>query len=297
MPTLQLNNECQTPRKLSKAIQVAPHYTLVLRSQGVKLSVYDNQLMNDAILPNEELAWERTSNFKVVKSNSKYMIQLLHRNRVADKKGVRKYSSEYNRDIDAENDAFNSRYNLESKSFRQKIDRYKLNLKETIGGEASITPSVSVSVPESLELTTTLKRKRNFGFDHRRSYAMSSNKLLNHKAKSFRNPNNYLPSLFQFHSVAYDTYAIKIQHIFRNRCVRYSAKRKRQTMKDQAYRMYIISYLTAYIESDTCYKLLLGFDDDEVALSFSPYEKKHVHLKSIHIADAIKNLVRHTVCE
>ena len=68
-------------------------------------------------------------------------------------------------------------------------------------------------------------------------------------------------------------------------------------MKYQTYQMYIISYLTAYIESDTCYKLLLGSDDDEVAFSFSSYEKKHVHLKSIHIADAIKNLVRHTVCE
>ena len=34
-----------------------------------------------------------------------------------------------------------------------------LNLKESLGGEASITPSVS-------ELTTTLKRKRSLGFDH-----------------------------------------------------------------------------------------------------------------------------------
>jgi len=61
--------------------------------------------------------------------------------------------------------------------------------------------------------------------------------------------------------------------------------------------MFIINYITAYIESDTCYKLLLGSDDDEVALSFSPYEKKHVRLKAIHIADAIKNLSRHTACE
>ena len=71
----------------------------------------------------------------------------------------------------------------------------------------------------------------------------------------------------------------------------------RQTAKDQAYRRYIINYLTAYIESDTCHKLLLGSDDDEIALSFSPYEKKHVRLKAIHIADAIKNLAHHTACE
>ena len=159
MPTLKVNNECQTPQRPSKAIQVAPHCTLVLCSRGVKLSVYDNQLMNNVFLPNEELAWERTSNCRVVKSNSKYMIKLLHRNRVTDKKGVRKYSSKYNRAIDADNDDFNYRYNLEIESCRQKIDHCMLNLKESLGGEASITPSILVSVPESSELTTTLKRK------------------------------------------------------------------------------------------------------------------------------------------
>ena len=181
--------------------------------------------MNDAFLPNEELAWERTSNCKIVNNKSRFRIQLLHRNRATDKKGVRKYSSQYNRAIDGENHAFNYRYNLESKSCRQKIDRYKLNLKESLGGEDSITPSVSVSIPESSELTTTLKRKRNLGFDHRRSYAMSSNELLNQKAKSFRNPNNCLPRLFHFDNFAHDAYAVRIQHLVRNRCVRRSAKK------------------------------------------------------------------------
>ena len=251
MPTLKRTNDYQSPQKpsASKVIQVAPHYTPVLRSRGVKLSVYDNQLMNDAFLPNEELAWERTSNCKIVNYKSKYRIQLLHRNRETDKKGVRKYSSQYNRAIDGENHAFNYRYNLESKSCRQKIDRYKLNLKECLGGEDSITPSVSVSIPESSELTTALKRKRNLGFDHRRSYAMSSNELLNQKAKSFRNPNNCLPRLFHFDKFAHDAYAARIQHIVRNRCVRRSATKLKKTMKDQAYRMYIISYLTAVLKA------------------------------------------------
>ena len=225
MPTLKRNNDYQSPQKpsASQVIQVAPHYMPVLRSRGLKLSAYDNQLMNNAFLPNEELVWERTSNCKIVSNKSRFRIQLLHRNRATDKKGVRKYSSQYNRAIDGENNAFNYRYNLESKSCRQKIDRYKLNLKESLGGEASITPLLIT--PSVSELTTTLKRKRSLGFDHRRSYAMSSNELLNKKAKSFRNPNNCLPRLFNSDNFAQDAYAARIQQLVRYRCMRRSAKK------------------------------------------------------------------------
>ena len=126
---------------------------------------------------------------------------------------------------------------------------------------------------------------------------MSSNELLNQKSKSFRNPNNCPPTSFLYNHVVYDRYANMIQNVVRNRCVRRSAKKMRQTMKDQTYRLQMIKYLSTYIQSDSCYKLLLGSEDSEIALSFSPYEKQHVYRKAIHVADALKYLVHYAGCD
>ena len=73
----------------------------------------------------------------------------------------------------------------------------------------------------------------------------------------------------------------------RNRYVKHAAKMMKQTIKDQAYRKYIVRYLSNHIASDTCAKLLLGAEDDEILSSFSTFDRNNVRMKAIHIADAL----------
>ena len=62
-------------------------------------------------------------------------------------------------------------------------------------------------------------------------------------------------------------------------------------MKDQTYRGQLISYLSNFISSDTCYKLLLGSDDVEIVSTFSIHDINQVRVKARHICDALTILV------
>ena len=62
-------------------------------------------------LRNEELAWGRTFNCTVIKKVRKCCVQMLKRKQAHGKNGVRDYSKMYISTIDAENSAFNFRYN------------------------------------------------------------------------------------------------------------------------------------------------------------------------------------------
>ena len=115
---------------------------------------------------------------------------------------------------------------------------------------------------------------------------MSSNLSLNIKADLSTNPNNFPPNAF-FNSNILSDCANKIQRAVRNRDVRRSVKRIKQSMKDQTYRTQIISCLSNFISLDTCYKPLLGSDDVEIVSTFSIYDKNHVTVKARHIADAL----------
>ena len=62
-------------------------------------------------------------------------------------------------------------------------------------------------------------------------------------------------------------------------------------MRNQAYRVRLINYLSQFIETDTCVKLLLGSDDPEILKTFSPFDIAHVTLKARHISDALTVMV------
>ena len=79
--------------------------------------------------------------------------------------------------------------------------------------------------------------------------------------------------------------------------MRRSAAKMKQTMKDKTYRAHVVKHLSSFIQTDTRSKLLLGSEDEEIALSFFHYKKKHICSKCIHIDDALKMLVLHTVKE
>ena len=62
-------------------------------------------------------------------------------------------------------------------------------------------------------------------------------------------------------------------------------------MMDQTYRKSIVKYLSEYLGTNTCWKLLLGADDDEIAASITPFEKEHTTLKARHIVDALHSMI------
>lgn len=120
---------------------------------------------------------------------------------------------------------------------------------------------------------------------------MSSNLLENMKAASSRNPDNFPPNLLSLFDPITTNLFCKIHTVVQNKDMRRSAKKRKQTMKDQSYRRYVINYLSQFIASDTCGRLLLGLKDQEITSSFTIYEKKQVTVKACHIVDALNILV------
>ena len=58
-----------------------------------------------------------------------FTVRLLWRQRPGDRKGERRHSQMYDSAIKAENDAFDFRYNLETKTCQEFIDAYKDNFR------------------------------------------------------------------------------------------------------------------------------------------------------------------------
>lgn len=122
---------------------------------------------------------------------------------------------------------------------------------------------------------------------------MSSNPILHQRSESSRNPNNN-PNLNLFHEsklIAVE----KIQKFVDNREIIRSSKKMKQTMIDNSYRVGLIKRLSAYISTDTCYKLLLGSEDPEIEASFSLFDRRHVTIKVRHITDALSALVKASI--
>ena len=68
--------------------QAIAQYAPVIRLRSQRLPAFDTQLMYDSFLPNSQFIWEFKFNYKLHKTRAKYMIILLHRGRVHDKKGT-----------------------------------------------------------------------------------------------------------------------------------------------------------------------------------------------------------------
>ena len=100
---------------------------------------------------------------------------------------------------------------------------------------------------------------------------MSGSLTLNLIATKSMNPQNCPPNS----SLLYDcndnlnSTAKTIQIFARKREIRHAEEMTKRTILDQMYRVSIIKYLSNYITTNTCKKLLLGSDDSEVLKTFS----------------------------
>ena len=275
--------------------QALAQYAPVIRLRSQRLSPLNTQLMHDSFLRNEKLVWERTSNCRVIdKKNGNYYIRLMRRVRANDVSGARVQSTKFDSIIKAENAAFQYRYSLESKKTQNMLDKYVTNLKlSSLYDDANETLQDSLVLPVPPPLppsnpnpSTTLSIAK------RRSYAMSSNINANLKVASSRNSNNFPPNSSSiFSSDILHECANKIQRVVKNRDIRRSAKNARETMKKQSHRVRLIRYLSQFITTDTCIKLLLGSDDPEILKTFSPFDKEHATLKARHVSDALTVMV------
>ena len=127
---------------------------------------------------------------------------------------------------------------------------------------------------------------------------MSSSLYLNLISNASTNPNNNTPnSSGIFDDKKLSVYVERIQRMTRVRDIKRSAKKMKETMESQTYRIYLVEYLSTFISTGTCVKLLFGSEDDEVLVTSSPYDRAHATLKATHIADALKTLIQNTFDE
>ena len=272
--------------KASKAIQrsqASNIYTLVMRLCSKELSPLDDYLMKHTFLEFDgESPWELSSNCKIFDSGTGYHVRLLRRGRVHDKQGSRKTSEQYATIIEAENNAFEYRYGLESKQSKIKLDMLRSKFESILEGKDYISNATPVLTPKRQKLGPALKK----------SYAMSGSHHLNTIISSSMNPNN-CPSNLDFLSEINmrNMFAAKIQRCVRSVDIRRAAKKIKNAITNQTYRSSIIKYLSKYLGSDTCEMLIIGSEDSEVYASFSQYDKQHATLKARHIVEALRHLV------
>ena len=164
---------------------------------------------------------------------------------------------------------------MESKKSKDKLDDHMIRLRLRLfedDSTASLSPSVLSPPPqiETYHIMSLSKRKR---------YAMFSNLNANLKADVSRNPTNYPPNTSSiFHSAILDLCANKIQRPIRNRNIKCSDKQAKEAMRNQTHRVNLIQYLSKFISTNTCDKLLLGSEDPGIMKSFSPFDRRHVQI-------------------
>ena len=277
-------------RKLNTAQkhQASAQYTPVTRLRKNALYMLDFQLMRDSFLINTEYIWQLTSNCRIVASHDNFLIRLNWRGQCHNKQGKRVNSKVFDTIIQAENMAFDFRYNLESKYSKENIDAYKSNLILTLSGSAPI------SSPSNINDTEIIKpRYRGLSSALRKSYDMSGSLVLNLKSNSSKKPRTHPPNFSHFidkclvSNFVRSSSAKTAQRAMINKEMKYSSIKLKKTIVDQTYRMKIINYLSHHISAGTCELLLLGSEDPEVLASFSPFDRSHVTRKAIHIADAL----------
>ena len=138
------------------------------------------------------------------------------------------------------------------------------------------------------------KRKRALSKSVLKSYAMSGSLTLNLIATKSMNPRNCPPNssiLYDCNNAHLNSAAETIQIFARKREIRHAEEMMKRTILDQTYRVSIVKYLSNYITTNTCEKLLLGSDDSEILKTFSLYDKRHIEMKARHVADALQALL------
>lgn len=262
-------------------------YATVIRPRSKRLSLFDNQLLSDAFLPNEKIKWERTSNCTIYEKSSLFYIRVLRRPKAESINGARVSSVGYTSEVEAENSAFQFRYELESLKTKNSLDEYKRNLRLCLSGAITIAES---STQQQIESKS--KQPSNISPVLIKRYALSSNLIANKKVTSSINPRNQPPnSSILLHSDILELCANRIQRTVKSRDVRRSAIHIKKTMQNQAHRVSMTRYLSKFLSTNTCHHLLLGSDDQEIVQSFTPFDKKHVALKARHIADALQIMI------
>ena len=218
--------------------------------------------------------------------NIGFVVSQLWRMRSHDKKGKHKSSVIYDTSIEAENNAFKFRCNYENKACNKHIGEYESNLVLILAG-SNTNPISKISSTQKTKLMSPSTIK---------SYYMSSSHQLNRRVQKSTNPNNCTPSSSISNYPTHAKFAAsKIQRLVKNRDIRHSVKKTKETIKNQAYRCGLIKHFSKFINTNTCKLLLLGSEDPEICKTYSPFDKRHATLKDQHITDALIILHRDTV--
>ena len=265
-------------------LQIANLYTPVIRPRNKRSSDYDSQLIIDAFLPNSKIVWGLTSNSTICKNGEKgFNIRLSKRLRKTDGKAKRRYSVLYKTIVEAEDNAFMFRYNLEDKSTRLKLDEYKTNLSLCLSNSAMALPISPIETPS--------KRIRQPSTQLKKKYRMSGSYALNVMAGKSNNPNNMYTAVNDSGNLELaKACALKIQRYVRNRDLQRGLKKVKMNTTNHTYRLSLIKYLSKFIANNNCEELLLGADDPEILATYSLYDKQHVTTKARHITDALVSL-------
>ena len=137
-----------------------------------------------------------------------------------------------------------------------------------------------------------LPRQRLLPSSKLKSYSMSGSVLLNNIAGGSKNPWNNPPNTSSISNERdLSVCAEIIQRAIGRKDMRRSATHLKKTMKDQAYRTRIVSYLPSFIIKNECHMLLLDSDDGEVLKTFSAKDRIHVAVQAIHICDALQYMI------
>ena len=257
----------KTPLSGIDRLQIANLYTPVIRPRNKRSSDHDSQLIIDAFLPNSKIVWGLTSNCTICKNGDVgFTVRLNKRERKNDRKASRKSSVLYTTIIEAEDNAFKFRYNLEDKSTRLKLDEYKTNLSLFLSNPAMALPISPIKTPS--------KRIRQPSAILNKKYAMSGSYALNVIAgKCNNNRNMYTAVNSSGNLELVKARVLKSQRYIRNRDLQRGFKNVKVNTTNHTYCLSLIKYLSKFIANNNCEELLLGADDPEILATYSSYDK------------------------
>jgi hypothetical protein len=279
------------PKLVSDAVaksQRANIYHLARRSRLQQLSEVEQRKLISAMAEQlEPFGWSLTSYCKVFPVSiyaaiAGWRIRLLKRKGGKTKaKGQEKKSRQYESQIAAENGMFEFRKSFESPKSRKQLDQWELSLLES-----------SIRVELIVDEGTSNHRDVRTGNRCRKAFAMSSNALLHEQRCTVcRNPNSRPPvHLLQY---SQELAAQKVQGYIRLRQLTWGVKAQTKAKGDQMYREMVLAYLQKFIRAPRHLEkwkqlLLVGADDEEVAATYSEYDRDHTIEKAQCIANALQ---------
>jgi hypothetical protein len=239
----------------------------------------------------EPFGWSLTSSCKVFPVSREgtiagWRIRLLKLKREGGRKskvkGQEKKSRQYESQILAKNAMFEFRKGLESPKSKKQLDHWQLSLLSS-----SVRLELIVVEGRNQQRTDV----RSTGNCRRKAIVMSSNALLHEQTGILCHNPNSRPSggLLQY---SRELAAHKVQGYIRLRELTQGVKAQIKTKSDQTYREITLAYLKKFISAprhqEKWKQLLLGADDDEVAATYSEYDREHVIEKARSLANALQ---------